>query len=162
VAGTLLDLAERMESLAGALPEASVSPGNVAALAMLRNLVSVTPVDTSRALSNWQIGLGRPFMFNLPAYAPGSRGSTESQSADQTMKTAEYLLSFRKPGQTIYLSNNAPYIRKLNDGSSRQAAAGFIERAVVVGQKAAANVRLLSESASGRFKPRKYRGEPAT
>jgi hypothetical protein len=159
VAGTLLDLAERMESLAGAVPDASVSLGNEAAMAMVRYLTLNTPVDTSRALSNWQIGLGRPFMFDVGPFVEGKYGSTEAQSREQAIKAAQYLLSFRKPGQTIYLSNNAPYIRKLNDGYSKQSAGGFIEAAVVLGQKTATNARLLSQTQSGRFKPRKYQGE---
>jgi len=161
VAGSLLDLAERMESLAGAIPDATVSAANQAALAMVEYLAYNTPVDTSRALSNWQVGIGRPFMFELPPAVPGSFGNTQAASAQETIANARHLLSYRKPGQTVYVSNNAPYIRKLNDGSSPQSAGGFVEAAVLIGRRATDNVKLLSESASGRFKPRKYRGDPA-
>lgn len=158
----LLALAERMESLASALQEGFAAPANDTAWAILSQLSVNTPVDTSRALSNWQVSLGRPFMYDIGPYAPGKHGSTEATSREQMLATARYLLSYRKPGQTIFISNNVPYIRRLNEGHSRQAAAGFVERAVAHGNRVARNARVLSQSQSGRYKPRKFRGDPAT
>lgn len=162
MAGSLLALAERMESLATAVQEGFAAPASDTAWAILNNLAVNTPVDTSRALSNWQVSLDRPFVYDIGAYSPGHHGSTESVSREQMLATARYLLSHRRPGQRIFISNNVPYIRRLNDGHSRQAAAGFIERAVAVGNRVARNARILSQAQSGRYKPRKFRGDNPT
>lgn len=160
MAATLLDLAERIESLSAAIPEAAATAANEAALAAVVYLTDQTPVDTTRALSNWQVGLGRPFMFDIGPFVPGFGGSTKAASRQQAISTARYLLSLRRPGTTIYISNNAPYIRRLNDGWSLQNAGGFVESAVLVARRHVDNVVLLSRTASGRFKARKFRGQP--
>lgn len=155
---TLLDLAERMESLADALPRGAAAAVNDVALGVVEYLTDETPVDTSRALSNWQVSLGRPFMYDIGPYAEGIWGSTKAVSREQAIATARYLLSMRKPGQTIYISNNVPYIRRLNTGWSKQHAGGFVEAAVAIARRKAKNVRLLTQNQSGAFKPRKFRG----
>jgi hypothetical protein len=100
--------------------------------AMLRELVEVTPVDTSTALSNWQISLGVPVVSDVAAASPGRYGSTRGASADKTIADGLQKLQSKTPGETIFLSNLTPYIGDLNDGSSAQFAGGFIPRALIV------------------------------
>jgi len=100
--------------------------------AMLKELVEITPVDTSTALSNWQVNLGSPATNELPAAVPGSLGSTRRASANETIADGFDELQYKKPGQSIFLSNLTPYIGDLNDGTSRQFAGGFIPRALIV------------------------------
>lgn len=137
MARSLLALADRMEALAAKISaETSKTAVNVAT-AILRELVYVTPVDTSAALSNWQVGIGEPPRSELPPYYPGSKGSTRGSSAQAAFSEGVAEMARKKPGEKIYISNNSPYIRELNDGSSRQAPAGFVERAEIVGKNAA-------------------------
>lgn len=42
-----------------------------------------------------------------------------------------------KVGDTIFIRNNAPYITRLNEGSSPQAEAGFVQNAIRDGFNAA-------------------------
>lgn len=106
------------------------------------DLVQVTPVDTSQALSNWQVGIGSPVDSSISPYFPGEHGSTQSASSAAALDAARALLRTKKPGQTIYISNVLRYIGRLNEGSSSQAPAGFVERAVLLGRKFVQNAKL--------------------
>ena len=95
--------------------------------AVVANLVSApseggTPVDTGWARANWVPAIGAPFK--------GVTGSRDSvSSAAQTTGQAE-VLSYRLALGPVFVSNNVPYILALNDGHSKQAQPGFIERAI--------------------------------
>jgi len=129
MAKTLLNLAERLEKKAKALDKAASDLAAFVALSLTEELADVTPVDTSKAISNWQIGLGSPVASERDAHYIGSKGSTELISEDATVIAARVALKGKRPGQIIYLSNTAKYIRDLDQGSSLQAPAGFVKRA---------------------------------
>lgn len=133
--GNLLTLAKRAEALKAAIPQAASDLAASVARVIHKDLVTVTPVDTSKALSNWQASLDAPLPLYLPAYVPGSQGSTREESAQTALLQGEQHLADKKPGMPIYLVNNAPYIRRLNEGYSDQEPAGFVERAVLLGRK---------------------------
>jgi len=99
---------------------------------MLEEMVDVTPVDESTALSNWQINLGNKAADELPAYTLGSKGSTRGASANQALAEGRAELQYKKPGQPIFLSNLVGYIGDLDDGTSRQFPGGFVPRALIV------------------------------
>ena len=88
------------------------------ALAVDRELVMNTPVDTGRARSNWLPSIGSP---DIRIVEPGAK-------PDITGATLNYSLK-----SEIFITNNLPYIRRLNDGHSQQAPAGFVETAINVG-----------------------------
>lgn len=116
------------------------------ALLILSELVIQTPVDTGRARSNWIVGLGGPpDAINEDPYVPGEGGSTDAANANAAIAAGTAAVSDREPGQTIYLSNNAPYIEKLNQGWSAQAPAGFIQAAVQHGVKRSRGDKILED-----------------
>lgn len=84
-----------------------------------------TPVDTSRARSNWHIDLNS---IQVRFFEPN-----EGQTAD----AASSVIASYKLGQTVFISNNLPYIARLNDGYSLQAPAGFVQDSVVRAENAA-------------------------
>lgn len=139
---SLLDLANRMERLDKQLKKSAsdlaVNVGN----AIERNLVSVTPVDVTTALSNWLVTLDAPALEEIEAYYPGFLGYTASKSAQEAVARTTEILSKKKPGQKIFITNNTDYIKDLNDGSSKQEPAGFIERAVLIGRMEAKKFKL--------------------
>lgn len=142
MARTLNDLADRMDALDKNIKsEASLLTSRIA-LAIVNDVVWHTPVDTSRALSNWQVYIGVDSRRKIPPYFMGSHGSTHFQSADMTIGAAESKLSKKRPGQSIWIVNNIPYIIDLNQGSSRQAPAGFYERALAVGHRVVIKYKL--------------------
>lgn len=103
-----------------------------------RELVLSTPVDTGRARSNWLLSLGGPSTSEIEAYAQGKGGSSGAANANAAMAQAQAAVRGRRPEQDVYISNNVPYIGRLNDGWSAQAPAGFVQAAV---QRAAAAIR---------------------
>lgn len=114
------------------------------ALAILTELAVSTPVDTGRARANWTVGLGGPpDDGDFPAFAPGKGGNTAAANATASIETGKAAMSDREPGQDIYISNNLPYIEVLNAGSSAQAPAGFIEKAVQYGSAVSRNEKVL-------------------
>lgn len=129
---TLSDLAKSMRQRAKGLDTLASDIAVAGAKAMLEELVEVTPVDTSTALSNWQINLGNPAADALPAAVSGRFGSSAGASADKTVAEGLAELQYKKPGQPIFVSNLTPYIGDLDAGSSRQFAGGFIPRALIV------------------------------
>lgn len=138
----LFGLASKLEEKADLIEQAASDAAVATALAIVGDLAYKTPVDTSQALSNWQVTLGSPAESKINAYYPGQRGSSQRASAAQVLNLAKAVLSQKKPGQPIYITNNLPYIRKLNEGSSLQQPAGFVERAVLLGRLQARKFKL--------------------
>lgn len=134
---SLREFARYMTDRANAMPTESSEVAVKVARAIVRDLVTVTPVDSSKALSNWQVALGSKAGGRLEPYFYGDRGSTQETSAAAALAAAELVFKQKKPGQSIIITNNLPYIRRLNDGYSKQAPAGFVERAELIGRKMA-------------------------
>jgi hypothetical protein len=88
------------------------------------DVVAGTPVDTGRAMNNWNISVGQK------DYSTTEGGGTAS--AIQSIKQAVALanVAHLQPFQTIWISNNLPYIGVLEEGHSDQAPNGWVERAV--------------------------------
>lgn len=87
-------------------------------LGILRDVVVPTPVKTGRARGNWQIT---------------ERDTTKD--IDRLDKTGQTVISTEsakvKAGADLYyITNNLPYIERLNDGYSDQAPKKFIETAI--------------------------------
>jgi hypothetical protein len=87
-------------------------------------LIDMTPEDTGHAKSNW-----------IPSVGTADRSVHGSQEAVSTSSQTTGLgeLKTLKLGQPIFISNNVDYLEDLNDGSSRQAPAGFVEIAIQAG-----------------------------
>lgn len=92
-------------------------------------LVPATPVLTGFARGNW-----RPTV-NAPSPVPVS--ALDPTGAATVARIHAVARQFRV-GDTLYLVNRAPYIGELNQGSSPQASAGFVQREV----RAAASIAL--------------------
>lgn len=99
-----------------------------------QTIVFATPVDTGRARANWQVGVGSSPQAELQEDDPGG-GSTVARNQGAIASARE--------GDIIYISNNVRYITRLNQGSSAQAPAGFVEQAVAAGNRRAREVRIL-------------------
>ncbi len=84
--------------------------------------VTGTPIDTGWARNNWVPRIGAPFEGTVgdPGSADGSQ-----QSAGQAQ-----VLGYRVAQGKVFVSNNVPYIERLNEGSSPMQAAGFVQRAI--------------------------------
>ena len=81
-----------------------------------------TPVDTGWARANWLPSIGRS--RNAPV------GTKKSVSTDAQSAGIGTLGRYRLSGGNIFISNNVPYILLLNDGSSKQSPAAFVQIAI--------------------------------
>lgn len=88
------------------------------ALQLQASMIEKSPVDTGRFKSNWQCGLG------------GMNGDTNAKEGSDALGRTEVVLQGFKAGQTIFLSNNLPYAKKLEYGHSKQAPAGIVRLTV--------------------------------
>lgn len=87
------------------------------------DLIKTTPVDTGWARSNWIPSFGESFT--------GTDGTRESVvTSRQQSGLTDVLTNYAISKGNIYISNNVPYILLLNDGSSRQAPAGFVQQSI--------------------------------
>jgi len=90
-------------------------------LKILRILTIVSPVDTGRFKANWRIGIA----------SPDSRPTRRTdKGGGRTFREGEGKIKKAKQGSTLFISNNLPYAKRLNEGSSTQAPANFVEQAI--------------------------------
>lgn len=88
-----------------------------------------TPVDTGWARANWVPRIGAPFTGTTGTREAAEAGNVSS--ADQQAGVAELVAqTYRLEKGRVYVSNNVPYILRLNEGSSQQAPAGFVQAAI--------------------------------
>lgn len=84
--------------------------------ALVDSVVPHTPVKSGKARDNWNVNIGTPDLEVRPA------GQPQNHSAAYDRITGQ---------QEIFITNNVPYIRKLENGSSKQAPAGMARAAEV-------------------------------
>lgn len=99
-----------------------------------------TPVDTGYARANWTIQVGAPRRDPVgppPVLDPG--GTLVGASGKRYRGTIDLgpledgkvaVTGFKIGDGDIYITNNAHYIGRLNEGSSKQAKPGFVEAAM--------------------------------
>jgi hypothetical protein len=105
---------------------------------ILESVVRTTPHDTGQARANWQIEISA----SQPVAAP-LLGVTDYDGESTIVQgQAEIEATKRQPGQTIWITNALDYIESLNNGHSKQAAAGFVARAVQAGLRIVRNAKL--------------------
>jgi hypothetical protein len=138
---SLKQFAVRMKGRGAKVPDRADQIVREVALAADRTVVRATPVDTGRARANWQATLGAPAVGTLDGGA-GKRASV----ASATGRNAGVIAGYKggRADSAVFLTNNLPYIVPLNNGSSQQAPAGFVERAVDVVLRAARRARLIT------------------
>lgn len=92
------------------------------------NLIEDTPRDTGWCRNNWipEIGPGG----DDPIGSRNEGGVTAARAAQQ-QGIATIALSYKLGLGVITISNNVPYVTILNEGSSTQAPAGFVQAAIL-------------------------------
>lgn len=97
-----------------------LAPARVAkrvAFDLFRRIVEKTPVDTGRARASWTISVNQADRTVAPA------GQARYPKPKIGMLNVQ-------PGDTIWISNNLPYITRLEDGHSQQAPAGMVKLSI--------------------------------
>lgn len=104
----------------------------IAIVECMRALAISTPVDTGRARYGYYCTVGKP-SDAVPDAAPKS-GKIYYPFPDIAIRISE--MGKFSISDTLYITNNVPYIVKLNNGYSRQAPARFVERAAATAKMA--------------------------
>lgn len=88
-----------------------------------------TPVDTTRAVSNWLVTISRPASGEAPPHVPGSVGGSGATAARSTTKArARGAISAYKGAKTAYITNNVPYIGVLEYGDAKHRPSGMVSK----------------------------------
>ena len=82
-------------------------------------LVEDTPVDTGWAMNNWMPSVNIPINKTV--------GDSENNDPAAMLGGIANILSWHFEDGPAWLANNVPYIKKLNEGHSGQAPAGFVD-----------------------------------
>lgn len=85
-------------------------------------LVLTTPVDTGRARSNWQVSIGKTALGTVDTLMSPSEAIGNAKAELSKLKDSD---------DKIHITNNLPYIQRLNEGWSPQQPAGFVDQAVM-------------------------------
>lgn len=73
---------------------------------VLSDLTENTVVDTSKAVSNWQVSNKRPTRGDIQAHEVGSRGSTADASISATKFIGDEIINNKKSGEPLFIVNN--------------------------------------------------------
>ena len=125
----------------------------LAAHRILRHVVRGTPVDTGRARSNWQVGVGEVVTEDLAPYLPYEKGTgsfAETENAQAAIEAGDERLKGYKKGD-IFIANDVrnpddgtPYIEDLDANSSTQAPRNFVNLAILAGLEEINGVDVIS------------------
>ena len=112
---------ERSLSISDDIAEEINREARALSLNLLAGLTRVTPVDTGRARGNWFVGVNRTIR-DIDKERRARDAMSEGQSNIGQAAKLDY--------PEVVLSNNLPYIERLNDGYSTQAPSKFIEKEI--------------------------------
>ena len=92
------------------------------------NLIETTRVDTGWARANWVPSVGspeEPSSEDVEGFRPSAQDAA-SKAGEQAAATASVAASYRLPMGSTFVTNNVPYVPRLND----EVDVGFVQRAV--------------------------------
>ncbi|MCP4336474.1 MAG: hypothetical protein GY679_01325 [Mycoplasma sp.] len=90
---------------------------------LFSSIIKKTPVDLGTAKNNWQASIGSPKTSII-------EGTDKTGGPTIQKMTKEVLKANFLNDDTVYLSNNLPYIEVLEDGSSTWAPEGMIKTSI--------------------------------
>lgn len=90
-------------------------------LSLLNSVVRRSPVHTGRFRGNWQTTVAMPATGVVAA---------DDKSGGATVDKGLRVIGGVKAGQTVWIMNNLPYARRLEDGYSDQAPNGMVRLTV--------------------------------
>ena len=102
------------------------------AFAAFSAIIIASPHDTGHFKQNWQVSLNERKTNELE----GTDKSGQNTIRKGQPVFANYEISRGESANKIFISNNVPYALRLNEGHSKKAASGFVQRALRAAIKA--------------------------
>jgi hypothetical protein len=118
--------AVEMDRLAKRIDAETSKATRQAALTILSRVTLATPVDTGRARANWICAVGSPATGIRQWPDRGGAG----QAAQSSISSGTPIILGAPAGQPIHVTNNLPYIGRLNDGWSKKSPKAFVELSI--------------------------------
>lgn len=113
---------ERDLSILADIDDEITNTGRKLGINIDRRVVQETPRDTGSAKASWLVSVNQP--DNTIVDKDGEDvGTAELQAIQAGAAKAKLFTS----GDTLYIQNNQPYINRLNEGWSKNAASGYID-----------------------------------
>tara|TARA_R110000744_G_scaffold104945_4_gene200751 strand:- start:2474 stop:2893 length:420 start_codon:yes stop_codon:yes gene_type:complete len=94
-----------------------------------QNLLSLSPVLTGRFRASWRMSVGQPDLSVEPERESAGPGSGKLQSASTGEVATAIAGVDTTQDQTYWFTNNLPYARPLENGSSQQNPLGIVSQA---------------------------------
>lgn len=118
-------LAQQLNTIGQNVQRNEVELVREVALFIAADLIPATPVLTGQARRNWQTAIDAPIQSTLPEPATPADGEAEA------LQNCTNVVTGLRSGQAVHITNNLPYIARLNDGYSRQAPVEFVQGSVL-------------------------------
>jgi len=151
MANDLASFSEKIKQAALNVERNAVEMQKDVASHVLAEVVSATPVDTGRAISNWLVESGAAPDYRLDeAHTPGQSGTTRESNVEQTINLGDKRIAAHRKGE-LHITNNLDYIGDLNEGSSKQAPFHFVELAALSAAKSGAVRSILASTPGARI-----------
>jgi hypothetical protein len=99
------------------------------AMKVFSRVILRTPVDTGRARANWQTTVGAPASGTIsadPDTGSNVKAPNPSSGSAMSIGTINAAVASVDDDQSIFLTNNLPYIEALENGHSQQSPAGMV------------------------------------
>lgn len=116
---------ERELSILSDLEDVISQEGRKLGVNIDRRLVLETPRDTGSAKASWLVAYGQP--SNEVVDVDGNDVGT---AAAQAIEKGALEASKFKAGDTLYITNNQPYIEPLNEGWSEQSPSRYVDQII--------------------------------
>lgn len=121
----LLEFSAKMRQRALNLPKKVNTIKKAKATVALKSLCQDTPVDTGKAVSNHVVTIGSPFVGVIDPHVPGVKGSTADANRAAAREAGRPVIASAKPGETIHITNNVPYLKFNDVGKGANAPTGI-------------------------------------
>lgn len=116
---------ERGISILSELEDVVSQTGRKLAVNIDRRLVQETPRDTGSAKASWLVAYGQPNNEIVDV-----DGNDVGTAAAQAIEKGAIEASKFKAGDVLYITNNQPYIERLNEGWSQQAPSRYVDQII--------------------------------
>lgn len=105
-----------------------------------------TPVDTTRAVSNWQVTIGGPAGGEVPPHVPGSVGGSGASAARSVTKSrGRTAMAAYKGAKAAYITNNVPYIGVLEYGDAKHRPSGMVAKGLQAMRLRASSIEIIKK-----------------
>lgn len=116
----------QIKIIVGELEGAAAKVIKALTLEATAEIVEATPIATGWARANWVPKIGEAESIARPRQIDELGGA----QARQQQGLAEVATGYDLNRGVVSIANNVPYIKRLNEGSSKQAPAAFVQMAI--------------------------------